>query len=164
MQRYDWIHTFNVRDLGYTPTMNGKYIKPQRFIRSDAPHTIDDAVKEFLIEHNIITIIDLRNTKIANMNPNAFANIISNTLKYSDGDFGVKMDRNGSVIFTNTAHNLNAVTVGRLFDRFYTVEASRNSSGLGLSIAKVLIERMGGTISAQYEGDRLSIIVSFSFG
>ena len=93
-----------------------------------------------------------------------FANIISNALKYSDGDFGVKMDRNGSVIFTNTAHNLNAVTVGRLFDRFYTVEASRNSTGLGLSIAKVLTERMGGTISAQYEGDRLSIIVSFSFG
>ena len=93
-----------------------------------------------------------------------FANIISNALKYSDGDFGVKMDRNGSVIFTNTAHNLNVVTVGRLFDRFYTVEASRNSSGLGLSIAKVLTERMGGTISAQYEGDRLSIIVSFSFG
>ncbi len=93
-----------------------------------------------------------------------FSNIISNALKYSDGDFVVKMDRNGSIIFTNTAHNLNAVTVGRLFDRFYTVEASRNSSGLGLSIAKVLIERMGGTISAQYEGDRLSIIVSFSFG
>ena len=93
-----------------------------------------------------------------------FANIISNALKYSDGDFGVKMDRNGSVIFTNTAHNLNVVTVGRLFDRFYTVEASRNSTGLGLSIAKVLTERMGGTISAQYEGDRLSIIVSFSFG
>ena len=93
-----------------------------------------------------------------------FANIISNALKYSDGDFGVKMDRSGSVIFTNTAHNLNAVIVGRLFDRFYTVEANRNSSGLGLSIAKVLTERMGGTISAQYEGDRLSIIVSFSFG
>uniref|UniRef100_UPI004055D499 sensor histidine kinase n=1 Tax=Acetatifactor sp. TaxID=1872090 RepID=UPI004055D499 len=90
-----------------------------------------------------------------------FSNIISNALKYSDGDFVVKMDRNGSVIFTNTAHNLNAVTVGRLFDRFYTVEASRNSSGLGLSIAKILIERMGGMISAQYEGDRLSIIVDF---
>ncbi len=93
-----------------------------------------------------------------------FSNIISNALKYSDGDFVVKMDRNGSIIFTNAAHNLNAVTVGRLFDRFYTVEASRNSSGLGLSIAKILIERMGGRISAQYEGDRLSIIVSFSFG
>ena len=93
-----------------------------------------------------------------------FSNIISNALKYSDGDLSVVMDKNGSITFSNTAHNLNAVTVGRLFDRFYTVEASRNSSGLGLSIAKVLIERMGGKISAQYEGDRLSIIVSFSFG
>lgn len=72
MQRYNWKNTFNARDLGYTPTMNGIYIKPQRFIRSDALHTIDDDVKEFLVEHNIITIIDLRNTKIADMNPNAF--------------------------------------------------------------------------------------------
>jgi protein-tyrosine phosphatase len=72
MQRYNWNNTFNTRDLGYTPTINKKYIKPQRFIRSDAPHTVDDDVKEFLVEHNIKTIIDLRNEKIANRNPNAF--------------------------------------------------------------------------------------------
>ena len=51
--------------------------------------------------------------------------------------------------------DLDAVTGGKLFDRFYTVEASRNSSGLGLSIAKNLIERMGGTISAQYQDSKL---------
>lgn len=90
-----------------------------------------------------------------------FSNIISNALKYSDGDFGAKMDRDGSVIFTNTAHNLNAVTVGRLFDRFYTVEASCNSSGLGLSIAKLLIERMGGSISAHYQNERLYMQLIF---
>lgn len=72
MQRYSWKNTFNARDLGYTPTVNGEYIKPYRFIRSDAPHTIDDDVKCFLVEYKITTIIDLRNTKIANMNPNAF--------------------------------------------------------------------------------------------
>lgn len=72
MQRYNWNNTFNTRDLGHTPTANGKYIMPQRFIRSDAPHTISDDVKEFLIRNNIKTIIDLRNEKIANMNPNAF--------------------------------------------------------------------------------------------
>lgn len=72
MQRYDWKNTFNARDLGYTPTINKKYIKPQRFIRSDAPHMIDGDVKEFLIKHNIKTVIDLRNEKIANINPNAF--------------------------------------------------------------------------------------------
>lgn len=65
------------------------------------------------------------------------------------------------VTFTNKAQNLNAVTVGRLFDRFYTVESSRNSSGLGLSIAKVLIERMGGSISAQYGENKLSIVIIF---
>ena len=67
------------------------------------------------------------------------------------------MDKNGCVTFSNTAHNLNAVTVGRLFDRFYTVEASRNSTGLGLSISKLLIERMGGSIEATYMEKKLTI-------
>ena len=90
-----------------------------------------------------------------------FSNIISNALKYSDGDLSVVMDKNGCITFSNTAHNLNAVTVGRLFDRFYTVEANRNSTGLGLSIAKLLIERMGGSIEATYESKKLSIKVFF---
>ena len=88
-----------------------------------------------------------------------FSNIISNALKYSDGDLSVVMDKNGRIIFSNTAYNLNAVTVGRLFDRFYTVEASRNSTGLGLSISKLLIERMGGTIFAEFEHNRLRITI-----
>ena len=90
-----------------------------------------------------------------------FSNIISNALKYSDGDLSVVMDKNGCITFSNTAHNLNAVTVGRLFDRFYTVEASRNSTGLGLSIAKLLIESLGGGIEAIYESKKLSIKVFF---
>ena len=90
-----------------------------------------------------------------------FSNIISNALKYSDGDLSVVMDKNGCVTFSNTAYNLNTVTVGRLFDRFYTVEASRNSTGLGLSIAKILTERMGGSISAQYQNKRLYVTIDF---
>ena len=90
-----------------------------------------------------------------------FSNIISNALKYSDGDLSVVMGADGCITFTNTAPNLNAVAVGRLFDRFYTVEASRNSTGLGLSIAKVLIERMGGSISAQFQEDKLNIMIKF---
>ena len=82
-------------------------------------------------------------------------------MKYSDGDLSVKMDKNGCVTFSNTAHNLTAVTVGRLFDRFYTVEASRNSTGLGLAIAKLLIKRMGGCIEASYNNKKLEITVKF---
>lgn len=91
-----------------------------------------------------------------------FSNIISNALKYSDGDLSVVMDKNGCVTFRNTAHNLNTVTVGRLFDRFYTVEASRNSTGLGLSISKLLVERMGGTIEATYNDNKLQIKIAFA--
>lgn len=72
MQRYNWAAMLNTRDLGYTPTVNGIYVKPRRFIRSDAPLAVTDDEKAFLIEHGIRTVIDLRNEKIAGINPNAF--------------------------------------------------------------------------------------------
>ena len=90
-----------------------------------------------------------------------FSNIISNALKYTDGDFSVCMKKDGCVVFSNTAENLNPLIVGRFFDRFYTVEASRNSTGLGLSIAKLLTERMGGLIKADYINGKLFITVQF---
>lgn len=89
-----------------------------------------------------------------------FSNIISNALKYSDGDFSVVMSEDGVIIFTNNASNLNAVTTGRLFDRFFTVEDGRNSTGLGLSIAKVLTERLDGSIAAEYDKGKLRLILS----
>ena len=38
-----------------------------------------------------------------------------------------------------------------MFERFYTVENGRESTGLGLSIAKTLCERMGISIHAKKE-------------
>lgn len=90
-----------------------------------------------------------------------FHNILSNALKYSSGDLSVTMTEEGAITFRNAAKNLTAITVGRLFDRFYTVEAAQNGTGLGLSIAKALTERMGGTISAAYENGDLEIRLFF---
>ena len=90
-----------------------------------------------------------------------FGNIISNALKYSDGDFSVIMTETGEITFSNTASELSSVDVGKLFDRFYTVDSARKSTGLGLSIAKLLTERMGGHISAEYREKTLSIMISF---
>lgn len=90
-----------------------------------------------------------------------FSNIISNAMKYSDGDFIVEMDAQCHITFSNMARHLTPVAVGRLFDRFYTVETGKNSTGLGLSIAKILTERMGGSIRAEYHDGRLVITLSF---
>ena len=88
-----------------------------------------------------------------------FSNLLNNAIKYSDGDLDITLSETGEITFANTASGLNEVQVGKLFDRFYTVEAARKSTGLGLAIARTLIEQMNGTISAQYENDRLSITI-----
>lgn len=90
-----------------------------------------------------------------------FGNILSNALKYSAGDLSVTLSDDGSAVFSNAAPGLDEVQVGRLFDRFFTVEAARRSSGLGLSISKTLVERMGGRITAEYGAGVLSIRVCF---
>ena len=90
-----------------------------------------------------------------------FSNILSNAVKYSDGDLSVTLTDNGIIRFSNTAYNLNDVQVERLFDRFYTLENARKSTGLGLSISKILVEQMNGTISAIYENEKLNISIEF---
>lgn len=91
-----------------------------------------------------------------------FSNLINNAIKYSDGDLDITLLQTGEIIFANMASGLNEVQIGKLFDRFYTVEAARKSTGLGLAIAKTLIEQMNGTISAKYEENKLSICIFFS--
>lgn len=96
----------------------------------------------------------------ANALGRVFSNIISNAIKYSDGDFRVEVLADNRIVFVNTAKRLSTVEVGKLFDRFYTVDSARKSTGLGLSIAKLLIERMGGNITAYYEQEKLYITIT----
>jgi signal transduction histidine kinase len=91
-----------------------------------------------------------------------FGNIIDNAIKYSDGSLEITLSEAGEIDFTNSASQLDEIQVGRLFDRFYTVEAAKKSTGLGLSIAKALTEQMNGTISAHYLGGKLNIHIVFA--
>ena len=90
-----------------------------------------------------------------------FSNIINNAIRYSDGDFEVHLEENGKITFSNTANKLTTVEVGKLFDRFYTVDTARKSTGLGLAIAKTLVEKMNGKIEANIKNKKLNIVICF---
>lgn len=104
-------------------------------------------------EENVVRVLD------QSLLARVFSNLLNNAMKYSSGDLDITLTETGEITFTNTAASLNEVQVGKLFDRFYTVEAARKSTGLGLAIAKTLVGQMGGTISAKYENNRLMICV-----
>lgn len=90
-----------------------------------------------------------------------FENILGNAVKYSDGDLRIRLRESGEITFANHASALDAVQVGKLFDRFYTVEDAAQSTGLGLAIARLLTEQMGGRITAQYADGIFTVCVRF---
>lgn len=130
---------------------------------------LEDSILQFyatLQERGITPSINITEKKVVrNLSSvelsRIFSNILSNAVKYSDGDLNVTLTDNGIIQFSNTAFNLNDVQVERLFDRFYTLENARKSTGLGLSISKILVEQMNGTISAKYEKETLNISIEF---
>ena len=128
---------------------------------------LEDSIMGFygaLSEKGIVPNAAITENKIVrNLNKaylsRVFSNLLNNAMKYSDGDLDITLSDSGVITFSNTAKKLSAVEVEQLFDRFYTVEVARNSTGLGLSIARTLVERMGGTITATYDEGRLIITI-----
>lgn len=122
-----------------------------------------------LIARGIAPAVEIAEERVVrSLNPRALArileNIMNNAVKYGEGDLKITLDKAGTITYSNRASALDSVSVERLFDRFYTVENGGGSTGLGLSIARVLTERMGGGIEAEYEGGILTIRVHFPKG
>lgn len=91
-------------------------------------------------------------------------NLVRNCIHHSAGDIAVSVtesDGFGVLTVENPVAHPEEIDVSRLFDRFYTAEKSRRSksTGLGLSIVKILSEQMGGRVSARLDGDKLAFTV-----
>ncbi len=137
--------------------------------RVDLNGAVEEAVASLygaFIEAGIVPRVSLPPERVARSLDRAalsrvLGNLLANALKYSAGDLDVVLSPDGAITLSNAAPALDEVQVGRLFDRFYTVETGRGSTGLGLSIARSLTERMGGTISARYGVGRLWVEVRF---
>ncbi len=89
-------------------------------------------------------------------------NIIMNALKYSDEYINIKLDDNGIITFKNKTTILDRTSVAKIFDRFFTVENANKSSGIGLSIARKLVELNNGKITAKLNNNELVITIIFN--
>lgn len=89
-------------------------------------------------------------------------NLVGNALRHAKGTLDVRLvARDGSAILSlaNDAPHLRGTNLELLFNRFYMADASRSgvSSGLGLSIARGLMIKMGGSLTATMDGDILRL-------
>jgi signal transduction histidine kinase len=83
-------------------------------------------------------------------------NLIQNALKYADKLFVIRQFTIAGwcvLQFQNDKYNMKEEELKLIFDRFYVGDQTRNegSTGLGLTITKILVEKMKGSIEARLE-------------
>ena len=89
-----------------------------------------------------------------------FHNLIQNALLHGNGGIAIRQRETG-LIFENAVPETSRPDPEHIFDRFYKADSARGkgSSGLGLFIVKELAERMGGSVNAELEEDKLRIVL-----
>ncbi len=93
-------------------------------------------------------------------------NIIKNGRDHGNKEIEISLKKEGKkaeLIFRNKVNDPNRIDVERVFDRFYKADEARskNSTGLGLSIAKGFVEKMNGEILAEVEEGWFCIRIRF---
>ncbi|MCI7443660.1 MAG: HAMP domain-containing histidine kinase [Clostridium sp.] len=88
-------------------------------------------------------------------------NLINNALKHG-GNYFCICENGGKLCFKNNIIEGDNLEIDKLFDRFYKSDKSRhvNSTGLGLSIVKEMVEVLGWNIKAYKKEDILSIEIN----
>lgn len=109
---------------------------------------IDENVKDIISDDGAINRI--------------FSNLIINMIKHGENFVKITLRQENDVIITefiNKATRLTQENVDKLFDRFYTVDNSRSdkNTGLGLYITRIMVEKLGHSISSKIDNGYLKI-------
>lgn len=121
--------------------------------------------REILQAQNIAVETDLKECPFLGDSEKIFRlliNLIDNAVNYNFATNGTiriatwTKQKETNLIIANTSHEIPATDLLRLFEQFFRVEKSRSQSfggsGLGLTIAKRIVELHGGAIEVQNHG------------
>ena len=98
-----------------------------------------------------------------------FDNLLRNAVNYSFADSTIRIvstqnEGNLNIKFTNFGNTIPQEKLERIFEQFYRLDTARSSrsggAGLGLAIAKEIVELHGGSITAKSENDIIEFEVT----
>ena len=95
-----------------------------------------------------------------------FQNILKNCIEHGNNQLSVRLINSADMVqiyFENDYQTQEPIDANKVFDRFYKVDGARSktSTGLGLSIAKELVERLNGSITGNVKNDIFTITITF---
>lgn len=132
------------------------------FNLSDAVENVILTMEAVIFENNITLDYDIEPNLSVKGNSEQFKQVVmillDNALKYTNCKGKVdltltKTHNNTTLSVTNTGKGIPAEHIEKIFDRFYRIDKSRSRNsggyGLGLAIAKAIVEQHGGRIYAK---------------
>ena len=95
-----------------------------------------------------------------------FQNILKNCIEHGNNQLSVRLINSSDMVqiyFENDYQMQEPIDANKVFDRFYKEDGARSktSTGLGLSIAKELVERLNGSITGNVKNDIFTITITF---
>ena len=96
-----------------------------------------------------------------------FQNILKNCIEHGNNQLSVRLINSSDMVqiyFENDYQMQEPIDANKVFDRFYKADGARSktSTGLGLSIAKELVERLNGSIIGYIQNGYFIIIITFN--
>jgi len=129
------IATLNVTTIACDVCRQAQVLAPERTLRCDGAAELRAAANEDALRQSILILLD-------------------NSIKYSEGLIAITTEDAGSEVLvrvTDRGPGMSAELQARIFDRFYRGDVSRSTPGygLGLSIARALMEAQHGRIDIE---------------